>query len=186
MAIRVEDVFGPRYQNACFAKLMFSKENIEKINRWIKTNPREKYLLFLHGNPGSGKTYFTAAMINFVNELNQKVIYRYFTDYEFIAHLKNVMKEGWETIKEVVRLSESADLFILDDLGSIRMTDWEHEQIHALVDHRYRFKKPTIIVSNLNRQDLTNKFEERFISRVFSSENTVVEVACGDLRKIGY
>ena len=184
--IKVEEVFGIRYQDACMAKLMFSKENHIKIDRWLHTEPKEKYLLFVHGTPGTGKTYFVAAMINFINDLNQKVIYRYYTDYELIAHLKNVMKEGWETVKEVIRLSDSADLFILDDLGSIRMTEWEHEQIHALVDHRYRFKKPTIIVSNLNRNDINEKFEARFISRIFGAENTIVEIICDDLRKIGY
>ena len=180
----VEEVFGKRYKDACLSKLKFSNDVNEKIHGWLKKPGYEKHTLLVHGRVGNGKTYFSAAMMNYVND--KQVRYRRFTDYEFISHLKNKMKIGWETIQEAIRISESSDLFILDDLGSIRITEWEHEQIHALIDHRYNHKLMTIIVSNLTRNDFSEKFEPRFVSRIFAKENTIVEVNDEDLRMLGY
>lgn len=182
--INTEHTFGKRYKDACIANSKFSHENNKKIVEWMKRPYEEQNTLLICGSPGTGKTYFAAGLVNLYNE--RKFHYRYFTDYDFISEVKETFSKGWDPKKEVIRLSESAPLFILDDLGSLRVTEWEHEQFHTLIDHRYKNQLPTVIISNLTTSEFKEKFEPRFVSRLFSDENVFLDVSGPDLRQQGF
>ena len=46
-------------------------------------------------------------------------------------------------------LNEDYDLLILDDLGAERGTEYALEQVFAVIDARYRSRKPLIVTTNL-------------------------------------
>lgn len=175
--------FGKRYENASLSQLRFPNEKNELILRWTKKPDEKKGILLILGSPGTGKTYLSAALVNYLQEKNKN--FRYYTDSDFIKVLKETMLKGWDTKIEIERLSDSADIFILDDVGSIRLTEWEVEQIHCLIDTRYKNQLPLIIISNFTKKEFEEKFEKRTVSRLFSLENTQIELSGPDLRQQG-
>lgn len=179
----VKKTFGKRYKDATLSNLRFSKDDCSRLVEWIKKPHHEKRILLILGGPGTGKTYFAAAMVDYLQ--NQKFNFRYFTDSDFIKNLKMVMQEGHDTKYEIERLSDSADIFILDDVGSIRLTEWEIEQIHCLIDTRYKNQLPLVLISNFTHEQFKDKFEPRLVSRLFASENTVLIIHGDDLRQQG-
>jgi DNA replication protein DnaC len=49
---------------------------------------------------------------------------------------------------DVIRPALSAELLVLDDLGSERPTEWVEETMNLIVNSRYNDKLPTIITTN--------------------------------------
>lgn len=47
-----------------------------------------------------------------------------------------------------LRLLAEAGLLALDDVGSIRVSDWDADKLLALVDERWKFQRPTVLTSN--------------------------------------
>lgn len=68
----------------------------------------------------------------------------------------------------------AVDLLVLDDLGSERHTEWLEERMFLLVDHRYQWKRPTIITSNLPQEVLEERISSRILGRLFDNARVVV------------
>ena len=59
--------FGYEYHDAHLSKIDQDPEVVKLIYQWIE---KEKYILYLSGNVGTGKTYFAAALWNYLKEKN--------------------------------------------------------------------------------------------------------------------
>ncbi len=78
------------------------------------------------------------------------------------------------------------DLIIVDDIGSSGHNAWREEILMELVDYRYKDGKKTVFTSNLSKSDFRSIYGERITSRLFSSQNTIVELfGMPDLRQQG-
>ncbi len=63
----------------------------------------------------------------------------------------------------------SFELLIIDDLGIERNTEYALEQVYAVIDERYKSKKPLIITTNLTISQIRNAADvvhARIYSRV--------------------
>jgi DNA replication protein DnaC len=168
--------FHEEYQKASMPKIIQEDEIINKLNAWYK---KPQYLFYFTGKVGTGKTYFAASIYNLCVE--NKVNVRAFTEANFLSHLREGM-DKIDAIAEVNRLCE-CDVFILDDLGSSSMTAWQKENLFTMVDIRCSMKRPTLITSNLLKQDLHDTFSERFSSRIYAARNVVV-TSMGEDRRL--
>ncbi len=113
-----------------------AKEFSEQPTKW----------LYIHGEPGVGKTHIAVAIANarvdqgtsvsfwFVPELLDRLRYTYSSSNE----------TSFYTLFDSVRNSE---LLILDDLATPQMTDWALEKLYQLISHRYDREMPTVITS---------------------------------------
>jgi DNA replication protein DnaC len=43
---------------------------------------------------------------------------------------------------------------LIDDIGNEKMTEFVHEALQVVIDHRYLHKKPTFITSNYSLKEL--------------------------------
>ncbi|MET8985900.1 ATP-binding protein [Nonomuraea wenchangensis] len=77
-------------------------------------------------------------------------------------------------------LLRQASLLALDDIGSIRVSDWDADNLMALVDDRWKHRRPTIITSN--NPKLRDLLGERVASRLADGA-TVVMMTGPDLRR---
>ena len=78
------------------------------------------------------------------------------------------------------------ELVMFDDMGSDGMNEWHRNIWLSVIDNRYTLNYPTIITTNYNEKDLKNYMGERCHSRLFSSENMIINLhGCGDLRQEG-
>jgi DNA replication protein DnaC len=88
---------------------------------------------------------------------------------------------------EIARLA-SADLLTLDDIGAVRVSDWDADHLYALVDERWASERPTIVVTNATapREDgktaLQALLGDRVASRIADGV-TVVAITGQDRRR---
>ena len=103
--------------------------------------------LLLFGDVGTGKTFYSAAIANALIDDGYTVLMTNFPT--LIAKMqRDAFKTDWPKI-----LSEY-DLLILDDLGVERSSEYMQEQVYAIVDARYRAKRPVLVSTNLTAQQL--------------------------------
>ncbi len=83
------------------------------------------------------------------------------------------------------------EFVILDDVASginpdkvtYRDLEFRREVFFSFLDYRYNSKKPTVITSNLTREQFKQVYSERIFSRLFAKENTIIEIFDDSLDK---
>lgn len=105
--------------------------------------------LCLYGPPGTGKTHLAYAVLNSLIALGEPVLAVPAT--ELLRSVKQTYtSEPQNKAKaedHLERITGAATL-LLEDLGTARPSEWLEEQIHELIDHRYRRLLPTLITTN--------------------------------------
>ena len=118
----------------------------------------------------------------------QNLNYPYFTSIpDILMEIRATFKNNSETTEENIinkyteRITEtwqgsegtSYAFMVLDDLGVEKTTDWSLQTLYAIIDHRYRNMKKTIITSNLNLNELSDKLGDRIASRIAGMCKTI-------------
>lgn len=81
---------------------------------------------------------------------------------------------------DMLKYMIDGEFLIIDDVGSsTKITEWREEILFAIIDERYNSMKPTIVTSNFTQKEFLEKYHPRIHSRLFSKENTVIEVLDG-------
>lgn len=131
-------------------------------------------MLVFCGNPGIGKTFFCAALSEW--SFKKFKTRRYWTEAQLLKRIRS----GMETFKgdyidHLIQLFDD-ELIILDDVGSQGINDWRSEVLFDALDFRYNSMLPTVITSNFSSQDFKDKYHKRVHSRLFATENTIIEL----------
>lgn len=158
-----------RHRLADFDKLDYS--NLDKVAglmemiNYYKRTPLNKVKkgVYLQGDVGRGKTMLACAIFN--NYLGQGKL-KFIVVDELIRRIKEAFGGGREF--ELSKYME-AELIVLDDLGAEKMTEFVEGEIYNIINYRYNKKLPTIITSNINWNDLPEKYEmngKRIASRI--------------------
>jgi DNA replication protein DnaC len=74
----------------------------------------------------------------------------------------------------------TADLWALDDLGSVSVTDWGADALLTIIDHRWQHQRPTLITTNA--ADLRSLLGDRVASRIADGA-TVAHITAPDRRR---
>jgi DNA replication protein DnaC len=179
---------GIRYEEACLAKLDLPMPHMEQLNQW--TNNPTGFLVIL-GNPGIGKTYFCAALANyFLKQNGPRTLYM--TERDFLSHIRSKISDpGSDYSYEIEKMASyeyergKKCVWMLDDIGSSQMTEWQKEVLQTFIDSLYSNKTPAIVTSNVWSRDMTDKFSHRFKSRLMAKENSIIEMSGQDKRELG-
>src|SRR5690606_18323778 len=118
------------------------------------------WLVFL-GDYGCGKTHLAAAIANsFVNEGGEAL---FVTVPDLLDHLRAAFAPESHTSYDK-RFAEikSAQLLVLDDLGTESATPWAREKLYQLFNYRYNTRLPTIITTSHGLEEL----DPRLVSRM--------------------
>lgn len=169
---------GREYRDAHLARIEQELSVTEKMLEWMN---KPNNIFYFCGNVGNGKTYFAAAWYNLLKEKSKTV--RIFTEQSFFSHLLTIMNLNKDPHAELERLCE-VENFILDDMGSSKPSEWKDEMLLSFVNHRSANNLPTLITSNLNRDALAKAYHPRFVSRIYASKNTIIELNGPDRRQI--
>ena len=88
------------------------------------------------------------------------------------------------------------EIVILDDVGfwwnearnSYKDNEWKIEVLYEFINNRYNSMLPTIITSNLNKEQFESVYSPRIASRLFAAENTIIKMfnKNEDLRSKGF
>ena len=128
---------------------------------------KENVGLILHGNPGTGKTFLSFCIANYLIERYVPTIA--ISSIGILSRIKETYSSyGKEGEAEIIRTIQNADLLVLDDLGAENNTEWSKEKLYEIVDFRYRNEKPIVITTNLSMDALKNKLTgEDGVSRTY-------------------
>lgn len=137
-------------------------------------HPERPNLLFL-GMPGLGKSYFANAIgygaIERGIETRKVTAYRFFQD----------AMEGFHAESDPMRLYSTIPLLILDDLGTEAMIpNVTVETLFRVINERNTSDLATIVVSNLDKDQLQTTYGERVASRLFDGSRTAIVRFTGD------
>lgn len=135
----------------------------EYANRFSLQSPS----VLMYGKTGLGKTHLSLAIANEVLKKGFSVLYD-----SVINFLRQVEKEhfGRETRNsDTLELLLSCDLLILDDLGTEFHSQFYQSTIYNIINTRMNRKKPTIISTNLNYDEISHLYDERITSRIFTT-----------------
>lgn len=141
----------------------------KKLVDWADAPSRT---LYLHGVPGSGKTYAGIALLRYMYRPQKWMRY---LEASKITDLGK--QRGSAYLQDTYG---ACDILMVDDLGVAQPADWEQRYTHDLFDFRcQKLQLPTIVTSNLSKEQLSRVVTPRVTSRLVGLE---VEFMTADLR----
>ena len=76
--------------------------------------------------------------------------------------------------RQAIERLRTVPLLMLDELGVKGMSDFDHSELFALIDYRYRNRLPTIAAANSTRAAFPDVVGERVADRLFEIGPTVL------------
>lgn len=122
--------------------------------------------LVMCGKPGTGKNHLALAIAKHV--INQHQSAAMFTTALRIARMfKSTWSKNSEyTESEVIKTYTDPDLLIIDEVGVQFGSDSEKLILFEIINTRYEKMRPTILISNLPKDELSVFIGERVIDRM--------------------
>ena len=152
--LRKDNICDPTYGTVTLANDDGTNQKVSNfcrkyIDRWPQMLENNIGVLF-HGPVGTGKSFFACAI---ANELLQKHVPTTITSF---PRLLNLLQDS-NNRQWLLDCLGNYKLVVIDDLGVERETSYAAEQIFAVIDARSRAKLPTIITTNLTKQEMENQ-----------------------------
>ncbi|MGN0270639.1 MAG: ATP-binding protein [Candidatus Weimeria sp.] len=153
---------------------MSSRENaqqaLEQSKRFVETFDNSFHNLFFYGTSGSGKTFLSSCIAGSLINTDHTVIYisavRLFnvcSDYTF--------GEKKDTDDYAYKSLFTADLLIIDDLGTEVSNTFTTSSFFYLINDRLLNSKSTIISTNLTLNEVSEIYSQRVYSRLVEKYN---------------
>ncbi len=130
---------------------------VEGVRRFIG-EPRG--WLLIQGSYGCGKTHLAAAIAN--SCLGKGIPVLLVNVPDLLDYLRGAYNpNAEETYDERFNEVRDAAILILDDLGTQNATPWAEEKLYQIFNTRYVHKRPTVITTNLELDDLDPRLRSR-------------------------
>lgn len=153
-------------------------EYIEKFPQMKKSNQG----MLIYGEPGNGKTYFSACIANaLLSKLIPVIAVGAIGLTERISQSKRTW--GEEGIFTVLNSLENADLLIIDDLGTEEDNKWTRAMMYQVIEKRNSSGLPVIITTNISINELKDRYNDRTYSRL-TQMCSFIRNTGQDIRKI--
>lgn len=122
--------------------------------------------LVMCGKPGTGKNHLALAIARHVIEHHQSSVI-FTTALKIAREFKSTWsKTATRTEDEVIRYFTKPDLLIIDEVGVQFGSDAEKLIMFEIINTRYERMKPTILISNQTREELSAFIGERVLDRM--------------------
>jgi DNA replication protein DnaC len=131
--------------------------------------------LWLIGPPGVGKSHLASATVSYVIRAHQRT-----ASIHAVHEIMRMLREGFEkkepkaweygvereSTDDLVNRLGTQPLLVLDEIGVSRDSEWQREQLFAIVDARYKLERPTVVISNLTAAELKEVVGPRLYDRL--------------------
>lgn len=135
--------------------------------------------LIMVGREGTGKTHLACAILKLIAK-DRRV--KYINSFD----LSSLFVENWRNTnffeKNEIERFGSYDLLVIDEYGLYDQKDSHKEYVDKVLLKRYELKKPTVILSNLKKEELKDKLGFRLWSRLNQDGVHVLEFIWKDFR----
>lgn len=116
------------------------------------------------GKPGTGKTHLAYAIILKLREKYHTAVMR--TALDMTADVKDAFKSEKTTPSEVVLQYAQYDVLVVDEVGVQVSSEAEKRIFFDIINKRYENMLPTIMISNLERNELSMFVGQRVMDRM--------------------
>lgn len=123
--------------------------------------------LLLCGYPGTGKTHIAVGIGHRV--MTQGGTVAFTSVMNAVRRIRESYDRGGSgkpTVRQAIQQFADPDLLILDEVGQQRGTDDELVLIYDIINARYEAVRPTIVISNLNAEDMRRYLGDRAFDRL--------------------
>ncbi|ARP88619.1 DNA replication protein DnaC [Bordetella genomosp. 9] len=154
------DNFAPHAEGPA-AALAIAKQFVAEFDQCLETG---RSLIFC-GGVGSGKTHLSVGICHGVIALGRMAVFT--SVLTAIRSIKETYRKGSETTEAqaIERLIEP-DLLVLDEVGVQFGSETEKMYLFEVINGRYEQLRPTIVISNLAKDALTEYLGERVVDRL--------------------
>lgn len=121
--------------------------------------------LVLTGGPGTGKTHLACAIANQIMPEHMATV-AFGTVSKILRGVKSTYGGKSErTEEQALEALLIPDLLIVDEVGAQTGSDHELQLLFEIFNNRYQNLRPTILISNLNAEDLERFLGHRIMDR---------------------
>ena len=141
--------------------------------RWITTADLGANLI-LCGKPGTGKTHLVSVICRQIaTQHNAQPIYT--TASKMLRHIRaSYGRQATYTEAEAMDKYINSDLLALDEIGVKLPSEHDRSMLFEIVDERYQRRLPTIIISNLNIDEISKQTDARMVDRLSENGNLLI------------
>jgi DNA replication protein DnaC len=134
------------------------------VNRWQETRANGPSIVMC-GRPGTGKTHLACAIgLDLIERYGSRVMFS--TALAAIRTIKDTYHRDSEVSEsEAIDRLVTPDLLILDEIGVQVGSEHERMLVFEVINERYQQCRSTILISNLNKQELTEYMGDRIMDR---------------------
>jgi DNA replication protein DnaC len=101
-----------------------------------------------------------------------------------IRSVKDSWRKGSEKSEEdVIRSFSEPDLLVVDEVGVQFGSDTEKLYLTEIINNRYERKMPTVLISNLNFEELEKSLGTRIIDRFFEGKSAILKFTWESYRR---
>lgn len=147
---------------------------LETCRRFASTVARDSGMgLWLIGPPGTGKTHLGSAMVRHMIEERDETA-GIFSGREIVRSLRATWGKtgprGWQgkatTEEQLLSDYGRMTLLVIDEIGMNFGSDAEQVQLFDIIDMRYKYRHPTVLMSNLTTKEMKGAIGERAYDRL--------------------
>jgi DNA replication protein DnaC len=118
--------------------------------------------MVLTGSYGCGKTHLAAAIANFRAGVGREPVFVVVPD--LLDHLRSTFGPNSNvTYDQMFEEVRSAEMLILDDLGTQSATSWAREKLYQILNHRYVAGLPTVITTANSIDEVDPRIRSRML-----------------------
>ena len=157
--------------------LAFAKEYAENFDQVMKTG---RSVVFV-GRPGTGKTHLAVGIALSIMQQQKSPVF--VTVQRLIRRVKDSWRTKEETETEVINAFALPDLLILDEVGVQFGSEFEKQVLFDVLNERYEKLKPSILLSNIPSEQLSDYLGERVTDRLRENGGALIGFNWDSYRK---
>ena len=175
MRLQDFDNFSLEYYRQTQTQYDAMKRTFDRVKSFAENFTSETYMNFLFiGGTGLGKTHLSTAIAKTVIDKCFDVLYVTANDMITAFEQKKFGSRTSQSDEADTSRYYSADLLILDDLGTELSTPFSISCVYEIINARMIARKSTIISTNLGKDELLQRYWDRITSRLFGEYQPIL------------